>query len=90
MLHLLEDMQASTGDSADLTRCITEDDTPSGYWWCYRPAAHHPNEAVTAMIHIRVIVQPGTRLRFDSATSLQLAYRNAQEHPCSPEPCGPA
>jgi hypothetical protein len=56
MQRLLEDMQASTGDTADLTRCVTEKHTPSGYWWCYRPALHHPVEAITLMIHIAKVV----------------------------------
>jgi hypothetical protein len=51
MQRILKEMEAATGDSADLVRCITEEDTPSGTWWRYEPAPHHPAEAITAMIH---------------------------------------
>ena len=56
MQRLLKDMQASTGDSADFARSITEIDTDFGYWWCYEAAPHHPHEAITAMIHIAKVV----------------------------------
>jgi hypothetical protein len=52
MQRLLKEMEAVTGDSADLARCITEIDTHFGYWWCYQLASHHPGEAIEAMIHI--------------------------------------
>jgi hypothetical protein len=32
MQRILKDMEAATGDNANLARCITEQDTPSGYW----------------------------------------------------------
>jgi hypothetical protein len=52
MKRLLEDMEAAIHDSADVARCITEADTEFGYWWRYQAAPHHPDEAITAMIHI--------------------------------------
>ena len=52
MQRILKEMEAATGDSADLARCITEIATDFGYWWCYQPAAHHPGAAIEAMIHV--------------------------------------
>jgi hypothetical protein len=56
MQRILKEMETATGDSADLACCITEEDTPSGYWWRYQPAPHHPDEAITAMIHVTKVV----------------------------------
>jgi hypothetical protein len=42
MQRILKEIEAASGDSADLARCITEIDTDFGAWWCYQPAAHHP------------------------------------------------
>jgi hypothetical protein len=56
MQRLLQEMEAATHDSTDLARCITEADTQFGYWWRYEPALHHPNDAITALIHIAKIV----------------------------------
>jgi hypothetical protein len=56
MQRILKDMEAATGDNADLARCITEQDTPSGYCWRYQPAAHHPNGAIEAMVHVAKVV----------------------------------
>src|SRR5580704_7066715 len=56
MQRLLQDMEAATGESADFARAITEADTPFGYWWRYQPAADHPSEAITLLIHIAKVV----------------------------------
>ena len=56
MQRILQEVEVATGDSADLVRCITEADTAFGYWWRYQPAPHHPNEALTTMIHIAKVV----------------------------------
>ena len=56
MQRLLKDMQESNGDIADFASSITEIDTDFGYWWCYEAAPHHPDEAITAMIHIAKVV----------------------------------
>ena len=56
MQRILKEMEAATGDSADLARCITEIDTDFGYWCCYQPAPHHPDEAIEAMIYVAKVV----------------------------------
>lgn len=56
MQRILQEVEAATGDSADLACCITEADMASGYWWRYQPVPHHPNEALIAMIHIAKVV----------------------------------
>ncbi len=54
--RILQQMEAATGDSADLARCITEADSDFGYWWRYQPAPQHPGEAITPMIHVAQVV----------------------------------
>jgi len=49
-------MEVATGDSADFIRSITKAETGFGYWWRYLAAPHHPDEAITAMIHIANVV----------------------------------
>jgi hypothetical protein len=56
MQRLVKEMQASNGAIADFASSITEIDTDFGYWWCYEAAPHHPDEAITAMIHIAKVV----------------------------------
>jgi hypothetical protein len=56
MERLLQEMEAATGDSADFARSITQINTEFGYWWCYVSAPHHPDEAITTMIHIAKVV----------------------------------
>jgi hypothetical protein len=52
MQRILKEMEAVTGHSADLARCIIVIDTDFGYWWYPQPAAHHPGAAIEAMIHV--------------------------------------
>ena len=56
MQRILQEMEADGQDSADFARSITEDDTEFGYRWRYQAAPHHPEEAITAMIHIAKVV----------------------------------
>jgi hypothetical protein len=61
MQRILKEMEAATGDSADLARCITEIDTDFGYWWCYHPASNHPGEAIEAMILAKAVAAAEAR-----------------------------
>jgi hypothetical protein len=85
---ILPEVEAATGDSADLARCITEADTDSGYWWRYQPAPHYQNEALIAMIHIAKVVADAkahctgkTYLVGSSPQSKSELYVFAHDHP---------
>jgi hypothetical protein len=88
MKRLLREMEAATGDSADFARSITAIDTDFGYWWRYLSAPHHPDEAITAMIHIAKVVADAeartsgkTYLVGRAAAGTDAIYAFASHHP---------
>jgi hypothetical protein len=88
MKRLLQEMEAATGDSADFARSITEIDTDFGYWWRYLSVPHHPDEAITVMIHIAKVVADAeartsgkTYLVGRAAAGTDAIYAFASDHP---------
>jgi hypothetical protein len=88
MNRLLQEMEAAPGDSADFIRSITEAETGFGYWCRYLAAPHHPDQAITAMIHIAKVVADAearnsgkTYLLGRAATGTDTIYAFACDHP---------